>query len=154
MRYAIMDTPVGPLTLASSKKGLSSLEFGTKVPPDGVVDESANGPFVHQLYQYFDRNRTVFDIPLDISGTEFQLAVWRALIQIPYGETRSYGDIAKSIGKPGAARAVGMANHNNPIAVVIPCHRVVGHNGSLTGYAGGLELKQKLLSIERRTLFT
>lgn len=154
MRYAVLDTPVGPVTLGSSGKGLSSLHFGTVVPSGAAIDESANSIFLNQVHEYFEGIRTSFDFPLDIAGTPFQLAVWNALKQIPYGETRSYGDIAKSIGKPGAARAVGMANHENPIAVVIPCHRVVGHNGSLTGYAGGLELKQKLLSIERRTLFT
>jgi methylated-DNA-[protein]-cysteine S-methyltransferase len=154
MRYATMDTPVGIMTLASSRKGLSSLEFGTKIPPDGIVDELANRLFICQLIEYFEGTRTTFDFPLDVDGTPFQLAVWRALMQIPYGQTRSYGDIAKSIGKPGAARAVGMANHDNPIAVVIPCHRVIGQNGAMTGYAAGIELKQKLLSIERRTLFT
>lgn len=154
MRYSVMDTPIGPLTLASSERGLSLLHFGDTIPANARIDRSANQMFVDQLFDYFDRKLTDFAVPLDVSGTPFQLAVWRALREIPYGETRSYGDIAKSIGKPGAARAVGMANHQNPIAVIIPCHRVVGQNGSLTGYAGGLELKQKLLAIERRTLFT
>lgn len=156
MRYVIMETPVGELTLASSEKGLSSVHFGRNVPADGIVDAEANQPFMNQLAQYFSGKRTRFDMPLDYEGTPFQMAVWRALLDIPYGETRSYGDIARSLGKPGASRAVGMANHENRIAVVIPCHRVVGQNGSLTGYAGGLHLKQQLLSIERqgRTLFT
>ena len=155
MRYAMMDTPVGPLTLASTDKGLSSLNFGTTIPPDGIVDEPANRTFIQQLSEYFDGTRTHFDLPLDVQGTPFQMAVWCALMNIPFGQTRSYGEIAKSIGKPGAARAVGMANHENPIAVVIPCHRVVGHDGSLTGYAGGLHLKRQLLSIEQgKTLFT
>jgi methylated-DNA-[protein]-cysteine S-methyltransferase len=154
MVYSVMETPVGPLTLASNEDSLTSLKFGTEIPPDGLVDNSANQRFIDQLSEYFDGNRTAFDFPLEVDGTPFQMAVWRALLRIPYGQTRSYGDIAKEIGKPGAARAVGMANHENPIAVVIPCHRVVGQNGSLTGYAGGLDLKKKLLSIERRTLFT
>ncbi len=156
MRYAIMETPMGPLTLASSDKGLSAVRFGMTIPPDGIVDQSLNRPFVRQLSEYFQGRRTEFECPLDFEGTPFQMSVWRALLDIPYGETRSYGDIAKSIGKPGASRAVGMANHENRIAVVIPCHRVVGQDGSLTGYAGGLQLKQKLLSIEQqgRTLFT
>jgi O-6-methylguanine DNA methyltransferase len=154
MRYAVLDTPVGPLTLASTERGLSSLQFGTTIPSGAALDEVANSVFLDQVREYFQGRRTDFDFPLDVEGTPFQMTVWGALRQIPYGETRSYGDIAKTIGKPGAARAVGMANHENPIAVVIPCHRVVGQNGSLTGYAGGLELKQKLLSIERRTLFT
>ena len=111
---------------------------------------------VEQLAEYFEGKRTQFEIPLDVDGTEFQKAVWKELQRIPYGETRSYGEIAKAIGRPGAARAVGMANHDNPLAVVIPCHRVVGSDGSLTGYAGGLHLKAQLLSIEsrHRTLFT
>ncbi len=156
MRYAVMNTPVGELTLASSGKGLSAVHFGRNIPSDGIVDASANRPFMNQLSEYFEGKRTEFAIPLDFEGTPFQMSVWRALLEIPYGETRSYGDVAKSIGKPGASRAVGMANHENRIAVVIPCHRVVGQNGSLTGYAGGLHLKQQLLSIEQqgRTLFT
>ena len=154
VRYAMMDTPVGPLTLASSGRGLSAVHFGSAVPAAAVIDQAANGAVIEQLTEYFSRRRTVFELPLDFSGTPFQEEVWRALLAIPYGQTRSYGEIAKSIGKPGAARAVGMANHENPIAIVIPCHRVVGQNGKLTGYAGGLDLKRQLLSIERRTLFT
>ena len=155
MRYAMMNTPIGPLTLASTDRGLSSVSFGTKIPKDGIVDEQANAVFIQQLSEYFEGKRTQFDFPLDFQGTTFQVAVWRALMEIPFGQTRSYGDIAKSVGKPGAARAVGMANHENPIAIVVPCHRVVGSDGSLTGYAGGLHLKKHLLSIEQgRTLFT
>jgi len=155
MRYAMMNTPIGPLTLASTDRGLSYVSFGTKIPKDGIVDEQANRIFIQQLSEYFEGKRTHFDFPLDFQGTPFQMSVWRALIDIPFGQTRSYGDIAKSVGKPGAARAVGMANHENPIAIVVPCHRVVGSDGSLTGYAGGLHLKQHLLSIEQgRTLFT
>jgi methylated-DNA-[protein]-cysteine S-methyltransferase len=155
MRYAMMDTPIGPLTLASTDKGLSSVSFGRMVPTDGIVDESAHRAVIEQLSEYFEGKRKSFDVPLDLEGTSFQMSVWRALQAIPFGQTRSYGDIAESIGKPGAARAVGMANHENPIAVVIPCHRVVGSNGSLTGYAGGLDIKRHLLSIEQgRPLFT
>jgi methylated-DNA-[protein]-cysteine S-methyltransferase len=111
--------------------------------------------FITQLEEYFNGKRTHFDMPLDFAGTSFQMSVWRELLKIPYGQTRTYGELAKVVGKPGAARAVGMANHDNPIAVVIPCHRVLGRNGSLTGYAGGIQLKQKLLAIEQRqTLFT
>jgi methylated-DNA-[protein]-cysteine S-methyltransferase len=120
-----------------------------------VLDESANREFLRQLEEYFEGKRARFDIPLDVTGTAFQMAVWSELQRIPYGETRSYGEIAARIGKPRAARAVGMANHDNPIAVVIPCHRVVGRDGSLTGYAGGLHLKEELLSLEQRPpLFT
>jgi methylated-DNA-[protein]-cysteine S-methyltransferase len=156
MQYAIINTPVGALTVASTEKGVASIRFGASVPAGVSCDDSVNRETVQQLSEYFEGKRTSFDIPLDVEGTAFQKAVWSELLRIPYGETRSYGDIAEAIGKPGAARAVGMANHDNPIAVVIPCHRVVGKDGSLTGYAGGLHLKAQLLSIERqqRTLFT
>jgi methylated-DNA-[protein]-cysteine S-methyltransferase len=152
MRYAVMNSPIGPLTLRATEKGLSSIHFGSAVSPNGVanglLDERAHRENFKQLQEYFDGIRTRFDLPLDIHGTPFQMAVWHELQKIPYGETRTYGEIARSIGKPGAARAVGMANHENPVAIVIPCHRVVGSDGSLTGYAGGLDLKKKLLEIE------
>jgi methylated-DNA-[protein]-cysteine S-methyltransferase len=155
MRYAVIDTPLGPVTLASTEKGLAELQFGNHVPPDGIVDHESNGIFIQQVDEYFQGQRRHFDFPLDFSGTPFQVAVWHELQKIPYGQTCSYGDIARKIGKPGASRAVGMANHENHIAIVIPCHRVVGHDGSLTGYAGGTHLKQQLLSLERTTpLFT
>jgi methylated-DNA-[protein]-cysteine S-methyltransferase len=148
MRYAVINTPIGPLTLQASEKGLASIHFGSAVPPHAVLDERALREAMGQLQEYFNGTRTRFDLPLDIGGTSFQLAVWNELKKIPFGETRTYGEIARSIGKPGAARAVGMANHENPVAIVIPCHRVVGSDGSLTGYAGGLDLKKKLLEIE------
>ena len=148
MRYAVMNTPLGPLTLASTEKGLASVNFGNDVPYDGIVDMEFNRRYIQQIDEYFQGKRIEFDFSLDFSGTPFQVAVWRELLEIPYGETRSYGDIARKLGKPGASRAVGMANHDNHIAIVIPCHRVVGHDGSLTGYAGGIHLKQQLLSLE------
>jgi len=156
VRYSIIDSPLGSLTLASSSRGLVSVQFGLHMPSDGVIDDAANLVAIEQLREYFDGRLTHFDLPLDVSGTPFQLAVWGELQKIPYGSTCSYIDIARSLGKPGAARAVGMANHENPIAVIIPCHRVVGADGSLTGYAGGLHLKQQLLGIETQTqlLFT
>ena len=156
VHYAIMDSPLGSLTIASSERGLVSVQFGLNMPADGLIDDAANREVVEQLQKYFERKRTHFDLPLDLQGTPFQLAVWNELLKIPYGSTCSYIDIARSLGRPGAARAVGMANHENPIAVVIPCHRVVGSDGSLTGYAGGLHLKQQLLGIETQTqlLFT
>ena len=154
--YSIMDSPLGSLTVSSSARGLVSVQFGLNVPFDGVIDDVANREAIEQLREYFDGKRTQFDLSLDVSGTPFQLAVWAELRKIPYGSTCSYIDIARSLGKPGAARAVGMANHENPVAIVIPCHRVVGSDGSLTGYAGGLHLKQQLLGIETQTqlLFT
>ena len=156
VRYSIMDSPLGPLTLASSPWGLMSVRFGLHVPSDGVIDDAANREAREQLREYFDGKRTQFNLPLDVSGTPFQMAVWHELQKVPYGSTCSYIDIARLLGKPGAARAVGMANHENPLAIVIPCHRVVGSNGSLTGYAGGLHLKQQLLGIETQAqlLFT
>jgi methylated-DNA-[protein]-cysteine S-methyltransferase len=155
VRYAIMNTRLGPVNVASTPKGLASIQFGPGLPAQGIPDESANREILQQLEEYFQGTRVRFDVPLDIEGTEFQMAVWRELQRIPYGETCSYGEIAARIGNPRAARAVGMANHENPIAVVIPCHRVVGRDGSLTGYAGGLHLKEELLSLEQRPpLFT
>jgi len=118
------------------------------VPPNAVVDLNAHRENLKQLQEYFDGERTSFDLPLDVQGTPFQLAVWTELQNITFGETRTYGEIARQIGKAGAARAVGMANHENPVAIVIPCHRVVGSDGSLTGYAGGLDIKKKLLELE------
>lgn len=153
MRYAVTHTPLGQLTLASTEKGLASIHFGCCVPSDGVVDVESNRVFIRQIEEYFQGTRTEFDFPLDFEGTAFQVAVWHELLNIPYGQTRTYGDIAKKLGRPGAARAVGMANHDNRIPIVVPCHRVVGHDGSLTGYAGGLQIKQQLLTIETRTLF-
>jgi len=105
-----------------------------------------------QLDEYFAGKRNVFDLPLSLRGTEFQLKVWHLLLTIPYGETRSYGQLAALINNPKASRAVGMANNKNPIPVIIPCHRVIGHNGKLVGYAGGLELKKNLLELEKPLL--
>jgi methylated-DNA-[protein]-cysteine S-methyltransferase len=102
-----------------------------------------------QLNEYFDGKLKVFDLPLVLHGTDFQVKVWKALQKIPYGKTSSYGEIAAIIGNPKASRAVGMANNRNPISIIVPCHRVIGHNGSLTGYAGGLKLKQQLLELEK-----
>ena len=104
---------------------------------------------INQLEAYFSGERTAFDLPLGAEGTEFQRSVWEALLRIPYGETRSYGQIAEAIGKPKAGRAVGMANHRNPIAIIIPCHRVIGSDGSLVGYGGGINVKTFLLQLER-----
>jgi len=156
VHYAIMDSPLGSLTIASSDRGLVSVQFGLNMPADGVIDDAVNHEAVEQLQEYFEGKRTHFELPLDVQGTPFQVSVWNELLKIPYGSTCSYIDIARSLGKPGAARAVGMANHENPIAVVIPCHRVVGSDGSLTGYAGGLHLKKQLLGIEKQSqlLFT
>jgi methylated-DNA-[protein]-cysteine S-methyltransferase len=153
MQYAVIDTPLGVLTIASTARGLASIQFGNRAPHDTPLDAASNRIFMSQIQEYFQGRRTEFDFPLDLEGTEFQIAVWRQLLQIPYGQTRTYGDIAKKVGNPRGARAVGMANHDNRIPIVVPCHRVLGQDGSLTGYAGGLHIKQQLLTIETRKLF-
>jgi len=108
-----------------------------------LIKKAAN-----QIDEYFNGKRKIFDLPLVLHGTDFQVSVWKALQKIPYGKTRSYGEIAAAIGNPKASRAVGMANNRNPISIIVPCHRVIGSNGSLTGYAGGLEVKKRLLELE------
>ena len=131
---------------------LTELRFGGEpvaVESDGIDDEVLDAAEC-QLKEYFDGVRREFDLPLRPTGTPFQMEDWSALREIPYGETVSYGDIARRIGRPKASRAVGMANHNNPISIIVPCHRVIGSNGKLTGYGGGLENKRKLLELERK----
>jgi O-6-methylguanine DNA methyltransferase len=147
-------SPVGPLFLAASKKGLVCLEFETRMqdlnPRTIQLQESAEAlaPYLRELDEYFAGRRRVFSFPLDLRGTHFQLQCWRALLDIPYGETRSYRDIALAIGHPHAFRAVGMSNNRNPIAIVVPCHRVIASDGSLCGYGGGLDIKRRLLDLE------
>ena len=142
-----VDSPIGTLGLCARDGFLVRIVFGA------VEETEYKDPVLimacEQLSEYFAGARRVFDFPLMPEGTEFQNKVWRALTEIPYGETRTYSEIAEKIGSPKAARAVGMANHVNPIPVIIPCHRVVGKNGKLVGYAGGLEMKTKLLDTER-----
>lgn len=143
-----MRSPVGLLTVTEENGALTSLRFGgeEETPPSTPLLQETQ----RQLTAFFGGTLNAFDLPLAPKGTAFQQAVWQALLTIPYGRTRSYGEIAAAIGKPGACRAVGMANHQNPIAIIIPCHRVVGKNGSLTGYAGGLAVKQALLELEQK----
>jgi methylated-DNA-[protein]-cysteine S-methyltransferase len=119
-----------------------------------VFDAQAFPDAVDQLQAYFAGQRTAFDLQLELRGSEFQRRVWDALLTIPYGETRSYGEIAEQIGAAGAARAVGLANGRNPIAIIVPCHRVIGTGGGLTGYGGGLDRKRALLELERRRTST
>ena len=136
------------IRIVAGDAGVRSVAFGARGPvaePHPLVDET-----VRQLREYFAGERWRFDLPLDLTGTPFQTRVWRALEQIPYGETRSYRDIAEGIGAPAAVRAVGAANGANPIAIIVPCHRVVGAGGKLTGYGGGLPLKQSLLALEAK----
>lgn len=148
------DSPVGPLFLAASEKGLVRLEFDTRVQKlNGKIQlresRSQIASYLRELNEYFAGDRREFSMPLDLRGTPFQLACWDALLAIPYGETRTYADVARSIGHPKAFRAVGMANNRNPIAIVVPCHRVIATGGSLCGYGGGLDLKRKLLDLEQ-----
>ena len=141
----IAEALIGALTLTASADAITAVRFGA----EGARDASALLDAAEaQLREYFARTRRTFDLPLDPRGTAFELRVWAALRTIPYGETRSYGTIAAAIGSPRAARAVGMANHRNPLPILIPCHRVIGADGSLTGYAGGLAAKRRLLALE------
>jgi methylated-DNA-[protein]-cysteine S-methyltransferase len=153
IHYRTIDSPIGPLALAGRGRVLTHLRMldQTYEPDrsDWVHDERAFPDAVDQLQAYFAGERTDFDLELGLVGSDFQRRVWQALLTIPYGETRSYGQIAALIGAPGAARAVGLANGHNPIAIIVPCHRVIGASGSLTGYGGGLDRKRSLLEMER-----
>ena len=154
MNYTYMDSPVGRLLLAGDGKRLKLIGFSTGARARGAQPdwERYDEPFrtaKRQLGEYFDGRRRYFDIELAPDVTPFQGKVLEALLEIPYGETRSYGEIARAIGQPRAVRAVGGANGNNPIPIVIPCHRVIGSNGALTGFGGGLDTKQYLLDLER-----
>ena len=144
------ETPIGALTLTEEAGALTGVLFGPHAPQGALIAETSliRRAFA-QLEEYFCGERTVFDLPLDARGTPFQRRCWQALLEIPYGQTRTYAQQAQAVGSPCAYRAVGMANHRNPLPVLIPCHRVVGADGSLTGYAGGLEIKRKLLEIEQ-----
>jgi methylated-DNA-[protein]-cysteine S-methyltransferase len=154
IRYRTIESPIGYLTLAGSGSALTNLRMVDQTyEPDRAdwsPDPRAFDHAVEQLTAYFAGELTDFDIQLELRGTEFQRRVWKALLTIPYGETRSYGEIADHIGAPGSARAVGWANGHNPIAIVVPCHRVIGANGSLTGYGGGLDRKRILLGLEKK----
>ncbi|MBU8821260.1 methylated-DNA--[protein]-cysteine S-methyltransferase [Mycolicibacterium goodii] len=148
-----VDSPVGPLTLAGRDGHLMHLRMVDQTYEPSregwEIDDDAFPDAVAQLAEYFAGERTEFDLSLDMVGTRFQRSVWNALLEIPYGETCSYGEIARKIGSPGAFRAVGLANGHNPIGIIVPCHRVIGANGSLTGYGGGLERKRLLLELEK-----
>lgn len=145
----VTELPIGTLTLTASNSALTGVEFGrveheelNHVPSELLIEAA------HQLSEYFAGKRQSFDLPLAPEGTPFQQQVWQALQAIPFGETRSYGDLAASIGKPGAARAVGRANNRNPLSILIPCHRIIGADGALVGYGGGLTIKRRLLELE------
>jgi O-6-methylguanine DNA methyltransferase len=166
LQYTRFVSPVGPLFLAASGGGLVALEFDRRLPGQQTIrpnprdlrgqsqalrlehSEAELRPYRIELEEYFAGQRRKFGFRLDLRGTEFQLACWKALLRIPYGETRTYADIARAVGRPLGFRAVGLANNRNPIAIVVPCHRVIASDGTLCGYGGGLDIKRKLLELE------
>ncbi|MFI9120085.1 methylated-DNA--[protein]-cysteine S-methyltransferase [Streptomyces bikiniensis] len=153
VQHTVVDSPYEPLTLVAVDGVLSRVHMTGQRhrPPEETFGEPDPRPFgeaVRQLDAYFAGELTVFDLPLHLVGTPFQLRVWERLNLIPYGETRTYGELAEELGNPGASRAVGLANGKNPVSIIVPCHRVVGAGGGLTGYGGGLDRKQRLLAFE------
>jgi methylated-DNA-[protein]-cysteine S-methyltransferase len=153
MYYCYLDTPIGELLLAGDDDGLCLVSFPEGAmrrdpEPDWIYNEKPFAAALQQLTEYFAGERRTFDLPLKLSGTEFQMSVLQALQEIPYGETTSYADIAERVGRPRAVRAVGAANGRNPIPIIVPCHRVIGSHGDLTGFGGGLDTKEALLRLE------
>ncbi len=154
MHYCHLDTPIGSLLLAGDAEGLRRIDLPRDGRPgspesDWIEDAAPLSEAIDQLREYFAGTRRAFTVRLSPRGTPFQQRVWRALCDIPYGETISYGTLAARIGQPTASRAVGLANGANPLPIIVPCHRVIGANGSLTGYGGGLPIKRQLLALER-----
>ncbi len=155
--YTQIESPLGSLLLAADEVGLREILFvngrhPARPEPSWKEDRAVHSETIRQLQAYFAGELESFDLQLAPEGTPFQLGVWRTLCEIPFGQTISYGELASRIGNPKASRAVGLANGSNPIPIVIPCHRVIGSNGKLTGYGGGLPIKEKLLALERRQL--
>jgi methylated-DNA-[protein]-cysteine S-methyltransferase len=149
MKYAYVESPIGELLLAGDEHALHALHFaGSKPEPAWEHNPAALAEPARQLREYFAGERTAFDLELEMAGTPFQRAVWDRLKAIPYGETTTYGEIANALGRPDRARAVGAANGRNPIAIIVPCHRVIGADGSLVGFGGGLDRKKALLALE------
>lgn len=154
MRYSFCDNVSGPLLVAIDQDGLRHVEFMQGERPvmpqaDWQRDDKALSPYLAQFTAYFSGKLQQFDLPMAAKGTPFQQTVWRALCDIPYGETVSYLEIAQAIGNPKAVRAVGAANGRNPLSIIVPCHRVIGRSGDLTGYAGGISIKRWLLALEQ-----
>ena len=149
MRARVMQSPIGMLTLVEEDGAISEVRFGEKTGGAALAETPLLLQARRELEEYFRGHRKTFEVKLAPKGTPFQQKCWQALLAIPYGETRTYGQQAQLIGNAKACRAVGMGNHRNPIPIFIPCHRVVGVNGQLTGYAGGLEIKETLLTLER-----
>ena len=157
--YSDCESPIGKLLLASTERGLCNIWFErhsakakASLAPDSHEDRAALRNVIRQLQAYFAGELETFDVALAPEGTPFQQKVWSELLAIPYGETISYGELARRIGNANASRAVGLANGSNPIPIIVPCHRVIGSNGKLTGYGGGLPIKEKLLALEKRQL--
>ncbi|MFD2618511.1 methylated-DNA--[protein]-cysteine S-methyltransferase [Terrilactibacillus laevilacticus] len=159
-----METPVGPLTLVSLENGLCKIDFGkldvtlpriqgwltkNRIQGEIKLDQEVHEEIIHQLQDYFNGKRQSFNFPVVYIGTPFQIKVWKSLQSIPFGKTKSYKEIASIIGNPKAVRAIGSANNKNPIPIIVPCHRVIGTNGLLVGYAGGLDKKEFLLKLEK-----
>ena len=155
LTHAFLESPIGPLTLVKTNGVLSGLYMGMSIESaaEGLGERVTSGfeDVAEQLREYFDRARTTFTVPIALAGTPFQKRVWGELLTIPYGNTRSYGQLAEALGNRSAMRAVGAANGQNPISIIVPCHRVIGSNGKLVGYGGGLERKKFLLELERAT---
>ena len=148
--YYLYEMPVGTVVIIADDTAVTGISFGKAPAGAQKAETQVIKKAAAQFGEYFRGERKAFDLPLSPRGTEFQKKVWDALVRIPYGETRTYGQIAAEVGNPKASRAVGLANNRNPLAIIVPCHRVVGANGTLTGYAGGLGNKQLLLDLERR----
>ncbi|AXF57658.1 methylated-DNA--[protein]-cysteine S-methyltransferase [Salicibibacter kimchii] len=163
VRFTEMETPIGTLTLVATEKGLCQLLYGDSnetcvkirtwmakknMRREIIRDDSCFRETTKQLHEYFQGKRHVFDLPVDMYGTSFQKSVWEALQRIPYGETQSYKQVAVAIHSPKAVRAIGSANNKNPLPIIVPCHRVIGSNGAIVGYGGGIEKKKKLLELE------
>lgn len=152
--FSRMNSPIGPLILGVSDNAMMALEFDRgPFPRSGGKMQWVESPghtanYRREIEEYFQGSRREFSFPLDLRGTPFQIKCWRALLEIPYGETRTYADMARAVGSPQGFRAVGLANNRNPIAIVVPCHRVIASDGTLCGYGGGLEVKRRLLELE------
>lgn len=147
----VIDSPIGPLRLVADRGALCGVALAPGATPGGPAPDPVLEEAERQLAEYFAGARRTFDLPLRLDGTAFQQQVWAALRSIPYGATRTYADIARALGRPTATRAVGAANARNPLAIIVPCHRVIGTDGRLTGYAGGLPAKRRLLAHEARS---
>lgn len=147
--FCVLNTPVGWLKIFADEDGITMIRFLDDAPTESMTPSLPHLKEAYkQLTEYFQGERMSFSLPLKPNGTDFQKIVWEGLVNIPYGKTVSYGELATQLGRPGASRAVGTANNRNPLPIVIPCHRVIGADGKLTGYSGGLEIKEKLLKIE------